>query len=238
MVSKHVPLQSEFGTTENGPSIAFVPDRDDWEHVYFDAKHMGIDWRPVPNTKEHYEMVIVKSAATEPYQPIFASQPALEEWPTRDIWIQHPKNPNAWQLVGRIDDLITFADSHKLYPTPYEMMHADRPYVRSAVLAAQQHYQPVLLLEVDRSKNDGADKETSWLETVWPGVEEVNQQAPTLAQVAKTHILIAPRHKPFLQTDKGTVKRKATIAAFEQEILEIYRRFGDKSPEIASRVNN
>ena len=234
-MAKGTYLQQEYGSTETGPSISYVSDCEDWDCMYFDTVHMGIDWRPVPGSENHYEMVLVKTPEAEPYQGIFAQRPDITEWPMHDIWAKHPTKPDMWRFVGRDDDLIAFADGHKLYPTPYEALHSGKPFVKAAVLAGQQHHQPVLLLHVEQDiiSNEG---EKGLLEAIWPGIEEVNSRAPRNAQIAKTHVVISSGEKGFQWTDKGTVKRKATIAALEDEIAEVYRRFGDEAPDLVTRT--
>ena len=184
----------------------------------FDTVHMGIDWRPVPGSENHYEMVLVKTPEAEPSQGIFAQRSDITAWPMHDIWAKHPTKPNLWRFVGRDDDLIAFAGGSKLYPTPYEALHSGKPFVKAAVLAGQQHYQAVLLLHVEQDiiSNEG---ENRLLEAIWPGIEEVNSRAPRNAQIAKTHVVISLGGKGFQWTDKGTVKRKATIAGWRMRSL-------------------
>lgn len=233
-MAKETYLQQEYGSTETGPSISYVPDREDWDCMCFDTVHMGIDWRPVTGAENHYEMVLVRSPEAEPYQGIFSQRSDIMEWPMHDIWAKHPTKPDMWRFVGRDHDLIAFADGNKLYPTPYEALHSGKPFVKAAVLAGEKHHQAVLLLHVQQDISNEGEKRL--LEAIWPGIEEVNSCAPRNAQIAKTHVVIAPREKGFHWTDKGTVKRKATIAALKEEIAEVYRQFGDEAPNIVSRI--
>jgi acyl-coenzyme A synthetase/AMP-(fatty) acid ligase len=230
-ISSVTRLTNTWGSTENGMPTLLQTDREDWAYIAFEPFCSGIQWR------EHgdrlFEMVFVRKPDTVRYQTTFAISPEAYEWPTRDIWSKHPTKAHHWRYEGRLDDLICFSDGNKYHPISEETRLCSHPLIKSAIMVGERRRQPALLLEL-RGSFDHEDA----LEKVWPAVAEGNAVAPSVGQVAKTHILFASPEKPFARAGKGTVQRYSTTDLYKDEIDGLYARYGDKGAPLVTRVKS
>lgn len=181
-------------------TVMIQTDREDWPYIAFDPDYNGIEW--MQDGEGAFEMVIVRKPDNGRYQATFALYPELDEWPTRDIWSKHPTKAHHWRYEGRLDDLICYADGNKYHPIGEETRLCSHPVIRSAIMVGSRRKQPALLLELR-----GSFEREDALEKIWPFVEEGNEVAPSVGQIAKTHIMFTSPDKPFLRAGKGTVQR-------------------------------
>ena len=76
------------------------------------------------------------------------------------------------------------------------------------------------------------------LKSIWKTVQKANAIAPTQAQIHQNHVLFADPDKPFIRTDKGTIKRQATVAFYAREIDQFYDSREDQyAEEILARID-
>ena len=235
-ISGMTRLANIWGSTETSMTILYRTDPEDWAYIGFEPHHSGIEWRDAGEDfagKRFFELVFVRKPGLEQYQPVFAIYPDLEEWPTHDIWSEHPTKAHHWRYEGRLDDLICYADGLKYHPTNEETNLCSNPLITSALMLGTQRKQTALLVEL---RNDTGRDETELVEGIWPTIAEANAAAPSMAQVAKTHILLAKADKPFVRASKGTVQRPATLGLYKREIDDLYARMGDKGAPVVTRV--
>jgi acyl-coenzyme A synthetase/AMP-(fatty) acid ligase len=230
-ISSVTRLTNLWGTTENGMCILLQADKEDWPYIAFEPSHNGIEWRR--EAENLFEMVIVRKPNAIRYQATFALYPKADEWPTRDIWSKHPTKAHHWFYEGRLDDLICYVDGNKYHPTSEEVRFCSHPLIKSALMVGDRRRQPALILELRES----LDKEEA-LERIWPSVVEENAVAPSIGQIAKTHILFASAEKPFVRVAKGTVQRRLTADLYKDEIDELYTKNGDKAASLVTRVSS
>jgi acyl-coenzyme A synthetase/AMP-(fatty) acid ligase len=230
-IARVTRLTNTWGSTENGMPITLQTDREDWPYMAFEPNYTGLSWRQ--QGENLFEMVFVRTPSTLQYQATFAINPEASEWPTRDIWSQHPQKPHHWRYEGRLDDLICFADGNKYHPIGEETRLCSHPLIRSAIMVGERRRQPALLLEL-RGSFDRDDA----LEKVWPTVAEGNAVAPSVGQIAKTHILFASPEKPFARAGKGTVQRQSTMDLYRDELDDVYTEHGDTAIPLVTRVTS
>ena len=232
-----------FGTTEQGgPLMAGKTAPEDWAYCCFDDDLNGIDWRPnglTEDGREMFELVLVKKPDVVQYQSIFNNFPDLAEKSSGDLWTKHPTKPHTWHYAARTDDLICFANGLKFFPLAVQQRMQANGSIREALLSAEGHVQTILLVEPTFEALDMIDRgdEQKFRESVWQTVEEVNKDLPSVARIAKTHVLLAPKEKPFLRTSKGTVMRFQTLKAYGSELDQCYEKFGDQSVDMLGRVD-
>jgi acyl-coenzyme A synthetase/AMP-(fatty) acid ligase len=230
-ISNVTRLTNSWGSTENGMPLMLQTDREDWAYIAFEPYFTGIEWR---QEGEHlFEMVFVRKPDALQYQATFVISPEADEWPTRDIWSKHPTKAHHWRYEGRLDDLICFADGNKYHPIGEETRLCSHPLIKSAIMVGQRRKQPALLLELRGS----FDREDA-LEKIWQTVAEGNAVAPSVGQIAKTHILFASPDKPFARAGKGTVQRHLTVDLYKDEIDELFAKYGDKGVPLVTRVKS
>ncbi|CAJ2508729.1 Uu.00g137550.m01.CDS01 [Anthostomella pinea] len=244
LISEQTHLSSIWGSTETGGLVLGQLDASDWDYLSFYPEYNGLEWRIasdrgndktvaaiVDPSSACYEPVIVKKKELLAYQAIFSVFPSLEQWRTGDLYTKHPTKPHTWKYAGRSDDMVCLATGNSFHPQGSEDRMTGHGLASGCVIFGQDHLQPVMLIElteettcrVSESSRDYDRVE----EAIWKLVDSVNMDEPPRSKVARTHIIFAGPAKPFLRTSKGTIQRRATVAAYKDEIEAVYAMHGD-----------
>lgn len=234
-ISKVTRLVNTWGTSENAMPVQFETDPEDWAYIAFEPDLNGFEWRVAGENQ--FELVIVRRPEQLHLQPTFAIFPNLAEWPTRDIWTPHPQKANHWRYVGRTDDLICYADGLKYHPAAEETDLCENPLIQSALMVGNQRTQSALLLELRHVASPQTKEEREKLmDKVWPTITKANALAPSVAQIAKSHVILATPEKPFVRAGKDTVLRGRTIELYKEDIDQLYVRAGEKGMPLLPRA--
>ncbi len=215
--------------------VCLETDPEDWAYLAFAPKLNGFDWRPAGENQ--FELVIVQRPDIVQWQPTFAMYPDLKEWFTKDVWTPHPENPNHWRYVGRLDDLIGYADGLKYHPAVEETDLCANSLVKSAIMVGDRREQSALLLELrDVASLQNERERKTLMNKIWPTIAEAHSLAPSVAQITKSHIIFATEEKPFVRAGKDTVVRRLTINLYENEIDQMYAQAGEQKASLLSRA--
>jgi long-subunit acyl-CoA synthetase (AMP-forming) len=116
--------------------------------------------------------------------------------------------------VGRQDDVLTLSSGEKTVPAPIEEAIVRDKRIRSAIIFGRgRDHIGVLIEPITYSQDTNA-----FIDAIWPTVEAATASSPEFSRIFKHMILVIRQDKPVLRADKGTLKKKATIAAYNQEI--------------------
>jgi hypothetical protein len=64
---------------------------------------------------------------------------------------------------------------------------------------------------------------SDFIDAIWPTVEHVNTIVPNHSRVIRQMVILADvKTKPFVQSDKGSIKTKDTLALYKDEIDAAY----------------
>ncbi|KAI0119342.1 acetyl-CoA synthetase-like protein [Daldinia grandis] len=239
IIAKKIRLVTFLGSSETaGLPIVYPEDFDtakDWEYMAF---HPKIGAVLEPRTDDSFELVLEKSASTQPYQPVFDRFPELERFNTGDLFKQHPTRPGMWAHASRADDIIVFLNGEKTNPVSFENHLSKHLDIEGAVVFGNQRFEAGVLIELkDKSTLSPEDIE-DWIKRLWPTIEQANQDAPTHARIATSHVLFSTPEKPFLRTPKGTVMRKATLDRYAEEINKLYEEVESTIAESSINVES
>jgi long-subunit acyl-CoA synthetase (AMP-forming) len=116
--------------------------------------------------------------------------------------------------VGRQDDVLTLSTGEKTVPAPIEDAIVKDKRIRSAVLFGRGRDQVGVLIEPAKYDEDSS----AFIDSVWPTIEAATADSPAFSRIFKHMVLVTKEDKPMLRADKGTLKKKATIATFTEEI--------------------
>lgn len=223
-VSSLTPIFNVYGLTECGwASIQLATDRDAWDHVYL-SPNDGFEFRE--QSPGLYELVAVRKPDSWEQHPVWFTRPeTLNEYPTKDLWREHPSKPNHWYYEGRLDDLIVYKNTSKYNPLAFEESLRSDPLIRFAIFIGTNREQSALLIELEAAAQGLSDEEA--LEKIWPAIEKANSVAPKHAIVEKSHVFFEKSEKPFLRTSKGTVQKLPTQRLYKEEIDALYEKYGD-----------
>ncbi|KAI9736294.1 MAG: putative NRPS-like protein biosynthetic cluster [Cirrosporium novae-zelandiae] len=210
------------GSTECGLITSLIPrERKDWSWFEWNP-YSGVEMREA--WEGLYELVMPKNEKYLDWQCVFNNFPNLDEWRTKDLFRRADHNPNLWQFVGRLDDVIVLSNGEKWNPVSQEKFIEDHPLVRGAVVVGQGRFQVGLIIEPDTSRWDPTSNDIQDLiEEIWPTVKQANDFSAGTGRIYKSMIMVSKPEKPFKRAGKGTIQRAATVMSYEKEIEALYQ---------------
>ncbi|KAL4966026.1 putative NRPS-like enzyme [Aspergillus stella-maris] len=226
-LSKYTKIITVLGSSEMGIICSFVPQGEgNW--MYF-------EWNPAYGVKMEdagegaYELVIPRREDSHAIHGIFHTFPDISEYHSKDLFVQHPENPNLWRYHGRRDDVIVLSNGEKLNPITLEKIIEGHPKVQRALLIGQSRFQTSLLVQPVWPADGSSIDETAFVNEIWPVVERANQAVPNYGRITKSKIRLASPEKPFKTTPKGTTQRHAVNKDYADEIEAIYSAAEEES---------
>ncbi|RYP62963.1 hypothetical protein DL769_007102 [Monosporascus sp. CRB-8-3] len=218
------------GTTEGLFIGNLWVDREDWIYFSFHP-YSGFDFREIePGLYEHY---VVRNEHATLFQGLFHTFRDVKEMSLKDLYAKHPTKSNHWIYMGRADEMVVFSNGEKLQPLGAQAIINAHPAIAGSlvhieILTEEQigtgKFQAGLLVELkDQELTDAAERE-ALIDSIYETVQVANASSPAYAQIHREYIMISDPKKPFAYTDKGTVKRRATLAGYTQEIEDFYEQ--------------
>lgn len=195
----------------------------DWRYLHFHPQ-LGVEFRHVSG--DEYEAVMVRTPEREGHQFPFAIFPDRQEYHTNNLMLRHPDpaKSDLWRPSARLDDVIVFLDGEKTNPVSMKgHILASNPEVTGALVVGAQRFQAALIVELGRSEAGlSTSDRAAAIESLWPSIQQANEECPAHARIAKSHILFTTPEKPMLRAGKGTVQRAGTLAMYAAELDALY----------------
>lgn len=219
-MAKHTEVRNTLGSSEAAIFPIYNKEPEDWIYFHFNPQLKGIEFRDAGNGL--YEQVFVRHPSTDPFHSTWYTFPDQQEYATKDLFSKHPSKPNLWLYEGRSDDVIVFSNGEKFNPKAMETTLLSHPDVNRVLVVGQAQFQPAALKELKSQAPSSDQMRKSVLDKIAPYVTNANEAAPGYAKLHPEYITFTDPEKPMITTDKGTVKRAATIRAYQQEIDQLY----------------
>jgi acyl-CoA synthetase (AMP-forming)/AMP-acid ligase II/aryl carrier-like protein len=214
-VNKVVRVLNLTGTTE-GLFIGnlWVP-REDW-HWFAFHPYSGFEFKEVqPGIFEHW---VHRNEHWELFQGIFHTFPNLDSVNLKDLYVRHPTNPTLWAFTGRSDDVVVLSNGYKISPLDTEALITTHPAIDGCLLIGSGKPQAGLLIEL----KDPSVKNNELFDSIWAMVERANNSTFQKTRIQREYIAFAEADKPFIRTDKRTIKRRATLELYSDFIERFY----------------
>ncbi|KAK0193507.1 NRPS-like enzyme [Armillaria mellea] len=248
LVANGIFLICLYGLTECGVSAVFpksIP-TGGWEWITA-GSNVNVVFVPT-DEKDIYRLHIKEGPHHSP--AVFNTEiEGVLAFDTKDLVQIHLSNRKLFKICGRADDQIMHSTGEKTNPGPIEAGLAADKRVAAALMFGRSKFQPgVLILPSPEEAFDPSDttslveyRSKIWLVVVFLSlttaelevdrdtIMKVNGQAPQQSRIYKEMILVATPSKPFEFTAKGTVRRKAVLKAYDQEIEDLYKAVDDAS---------
>ncbi|KAJ2985393.1 hypothetical protein NUW58_g5554 [Xylaria curta] len=172
-----------------------------------------------------YELVITRTDLINRTQAYFHTCPQLEEFRTSDLFAPIEGSDGWWIFRGRADNWITMSNGLKMDPTDIENALGAHPKVKGALVAGSHRFRLCLLIELmpNSVPNTNEDRQRI-LDELWPKIDKANKAAPKFGRIPKELIILTSRDKPFARASKGTIQRRLSIDAYEEEIENLYQK--------------
>lgn len=214
-VNKVVRVLNLTGTTE-GLFIGnlWVP-REDW-HWFAFHPYSGFEFKEVqPGIFEHW---VHRNEHWELFQGIFHTFPNLDSVNLKDLYVRHPTNPNLWAFTGRSDDVVVLSNGYKISPLDTEALVTTHQAIEGCLLIGSGKPQAGLLIEL---KNP-SERNNELFDSIWAMAERANNSTFQKTRIQREYIAFAEADKPFIRTDKATIKRRATLDLYADFIERFY----------------
>ncbi|KAJ7360820.1 putative aminoadipate reductase [Mycena albidolilacea] len=225
LFSQGINIVSVYGGTEFGaPTIVkrrqAEADAGEWAWFQFSSR-TNIRWERQGDGTLECQFLTVP----ETHQVSVENLAGRKGYSTKDLFERHPTKPDLYRIVGRLDDVLIMANGEKTVPGPMEDAMMASPFIRGAIMFGRERNQVGVLIEPNpQYKLDPSDEQqvARFRNTIWPVIEEANENAPAFARIYKEMILVTQSERPMLRAPKGTVIKKSTLALYKQEVEELY----------------
>ncbi|KAJ5779598.1 hypothetical protein N7457_007318 [Penicillium paradoxum] len=215
------------GTTEGLFIGNLITPREDWFWFCFHP-YAGFEFREVEEgTYEHW---VHRNEHWSLFQGIFQTFPDESSINLKDLYMQHPTKPNLWAFKGRSDDLVVLSNGYKISPLETEAFVTTHPAINGCLIFGTGKPQAGLLIEL----KDSSEKTEELLDSIWETVKKANSMSRHKNQLLKDFITFANPEMPFYRTDKGTVKRPATLKLYADYIERFYSSRDDDPDNIVT----
>ncbi|KAG5206092.1 Transferase family [Trichophyton interdigitale] len=213
------------GTTEGLFIGNLVTPREDWFWFCFHP-YSGFEFKEIG--EDTYEHWIHRNEHWPLFQGIYHTFPEKESINFKDLYMKHPSKPNLWAFKGRSDDLVVLSNGYKITPLETESLVSTHPAIKGCILFGTGKPQAGLLIDL----KDPSQKSEELLDSIWETVKKANSMSRHKDQLLKDFVTFTKPDKPFIYTDKGTVKRAATLALYNNYIDRFYSSLSDDPDEM------
>ncbi|KAI0033255.1 acetyl-CoA synthetase-like protein [Vararia minispora EC-137] len=220
-----IRLMSTMGMSETGSLSAFYPhvsrNPDDWQYFAW-VDTYRIEMVPVSEDDVSLrELVVFPKSIT----PCVLNQHDPDCFSTNDLFQRHPDPAKhmLWKHVGRKDDLIVLSNGLKANARQLDSLLCASPLIEKVALFGRGRFQVGALISPVLGEDSSSQ---AYQDNVWSYVAtSVNPVVPQYARFVRPLLLFASVEKPFLFTDKGTLRTQATLALYQGNIDTAYIAF-------------
>ncbi|KAI0322050.1 hypothetical protein OF83DRAFT_1096462 [Amylostereum chailletii] len=209
LASNGVNLLNHWGATEIGAiaPIQRPPPGYDF-HYLIPRDDIGLQIVPVADTERTFRLIGQAPGWKEPFE-------------VQDLLEAHPHDPTQFRILGRTDDLIVLGTGEKVRPSNMEHAVSEHPNVKAALVFGDGQFSLGLLVELQVHDIDVA--RDALVASIDPFLVRGNTLMDKHAKITKDMLVFTYADvKPLIRTDKGSLARKETFAAFDQEIKACY----------------
>ena len=218
LISSVTSVCQLYGSTETSQIPMLVPEPENWAFMEFHPS-LKLEMRPVSFGDDGVcELVHHTDESTEKIAALNHNFPGIREYRTCDLFKPHSAKAGLWRFHGRLDDVIVLSNGEKFFPVPMEIKLSGHPLLSGALVLGQGRFQAALILEPKKAVGD----KNSFIEALWPYVEEANLLVPGQGRITRSHILLTSTDRPLERAPKGTIVRSLTLKVYEKEINALY----------------
>ncbi|KAG7443762.1 NRPS-like enzyme [Guyanagaster necrorhizus] len=233
LVANGILLLTVYGLTESSVSMLWANSIpvEGWEWMKV-ARNVDVAF--VPTDEQDIYRLYVKDGPLHSPAVLDTEIDGVKAFDTKDLVQLHPSNRKLFKVYGRADEQIMHSTGVSLCtnPVPIEAGLVLDKRIAAAMMFGRAKFQPgVLILPTPEEAFDPNDttRLAEYRTSIWDTITKVNEQAPQHSRIYKEMIIVANPAKPFEFTVKGSLRRKAVLKAYEQEIESLYKTVDEAS---------
>jgi aryl carrier-like protein len=119
---------------------------------------------------------------------------------------------------GRSDDAVVLSNGYKIAPLDTEALISTHAAIDGCLVIGTGKPQAGLLIEL----KDPSTRNNELFDSIWEIVERANHSGFQKVRLQRDYIAFAEPDKPFIRTDKSTIKRRATLELYAEFIDRFY----------------
>ncbi|KAF5353278.1 hypothetical protein D9756_008134 [Leucocoprinus leucothites] len=232
LIEMGAPIVQLFGTTEI--SMLVVTDfpgppetrGEDVQYVKFRDDQYVLHWEPFDGKLSELIVCPGKIAV-----PAVLNHKNPVGYATNDLWEPHPTIPGLFKHCGRKDLVTVLSNGEKTDNRQLELLLMDDPFINGVVVFGTGRPLNGILIRQD-PKTSPFPSQSAFIDAIWPTIEHLNTIVPNHSRVIRQMVVVADSEKkPFIQSDKGSIKNKETIALYKDEIDAAYASLEAESGE-------
>lgn len=214
-VNDVVRVMNLTGTTEGLFMGNLWPSREDWHWFAFHPL-AGFEFKEIePGVYEHW---VHRNSQWDLFQGIFYTFPNQSSVNLKDLYIRHPSKPYLYAYKGRSDDAVVLSNGYKIAPLDTEALITTHTAIDGCLVIGTGKPQAGLLIEL----KDPSTRNNELFDSIWEIVERANRSGFQKIRLQRDYIAFAEPDKPFIRTDKSTIKRRATLELYAEFIDRFY----------------
>lgn len=191
------------------------PEREDWHWLAFHPL-AGFEFKEIePGVFEHW---VHRNSQWNLFQGVFYTFPDQQSVNLKDLYIRHPSKPYLYAYTGRSDDAVVLSNGYKIAPLDTEALITTHPAIEGCLIIGTGKPQAGLLVEL----KDPSVRNVELFDSVWEIVDRANNSGFQKIRLQRDYIAFAEPDKPFIRTDKSTIKRRATLDLYSEFIDRFY----------------
>ncbi|TID19575.1 hypothetical protein E2P81_ATG06742 [Venturia nashicola] len=215
-VNDVVRVMNLTGTTEGLFMGNLWPEREDW-HWFVFHPFAGFEFKEIePGVFEHW---VHRHDQWDLFQGVFYTFPDQKSVNLKDLYIRHPTKPYLYAYKGRSDDAVVLSNGYKIAPLDTEALITTHPAIEGCLVIGAGKPQAGLLVEL---KDPQAPRNTELFDSIWEVVDRANNSGFQKIRLQRDFVAFAEPDKPFIRTDKSTIKRRATLDLYADFIDRFY----------------
>ncbi|RMJ02432.1 hypothetical protein CDV36_015299 [Fusarium kuroshium] len=218
-VNEFVRVLNLTGTSEGLFIGNLWVDRQDW-HWFAFHPWSGFEFKEVePGLCEQW---IHRNEHADLFQGLFQTFRDEQSFNFKDLYVRHPTKPGLWAYHGRSDDIVVLSNGYKISPLDTEALVTTHPAIDGCLMIGSGKPQAGLLIEL-KDPEIKRDDNDALFNSIWAVVERANSMSLHKDQLHRDYIAFSEPGKPFIRTDKRTIKRRATMALYADYIERFYQ---------------
>jgi len=191
------------------------PEREDWHWFAFHPL-AGFEFKEIePGVYEHW---VHRKPQWELFQGLFYTFPDQQSVNLKDLYKRHPSKPYLFAYTGRSDDAVVLSNGYKIAPLDTEALITTHPAINGCLVIGTGKPQAGLLIEL----KDPSTRNNELFDSIWEIVERANHSGFQKTRLQRDYVAFAEPDKPFIRTDKLTIKRRATLELYTDIIDRFY----------------
>lgn len=191
------------------------PTREDWHWFAFHPL-AGFEFKEIePGVLEHW---VHRNPQWDLFQGVFYTFPDQQSVNLKDLYKRHPTKPYLYAYTGRSDDAVVLSNGYKVAPLEAEALITTHPAIEGCLVIGQGKPQAGLLIEL----KDPSARNNELFDSIWEKVERANSSGFQKIRFQRDYVAFAEPDKPFIRTDKSTIKRRATLDLYADFVDRFY----------------